>query len=281
MLAIMSATVYCQAQGFKVMTYNIRNSWANDGGNSWKNRRQATVRMIDEERPDIIGLQELCPDQEAFLDTALKGYKHIGVGREDGKKEGEIMGIFYDTAKVTMECWGTFWLSETANEPTKGWDAACKRTCTWAVMREKRSGDRFLFYNTHLDHVGVTARKMEVRQIADSVSAMSKRMGIAKIFMTGDFNTTSKNKIFTPLKKILSEARETSPVTDHGYTYNAFGNVDPTKESHQLDSNGNTDNEVAIDHIFYKGATAKMFMVLRGDYGARFISDHFPVVAVF
>ncbi|MCQ2343448.1 MAG: endonuclease/exonuclease/phosphatase family protein [Paludibacteraceae bacterium] len=272
--------IYSQEE-FKVMTYNIRNSNAKDGDNSWDNRREATIRMIESNKPDIIGMQELCPDQEMFLDSALTVYNHIGIGREDGKHEGEIMAIFYDTTKLGMKCWGTFWLSETPDKPSKGWDAACKRTCTWAVMFDKKNGIQFLFYNTHLDHVGKKARQMEVQQIADSIKTMSERIGIGKVFMTGDFNTSAHNNIFEPLKKVLVEAREVSPLTDRGYTYNGFGKVNPDNVSHHLDSNGNSDNEVAIDHIFFKGAKATEFRVLREGYGVKYVSDHFPVIGIF
>lgn len=266
---------------FKVMTYNIRNSYAKDGENCWKNRRQATVKMINEVRPDVVGMQELCPEQEEFLDSALTEYSHIGIGRDDGKHEGEIMAIFYDTSRIELICWGTFWLSKTSDKPSKGWDAACKRTCTWSQMYDKKSGEKFLFFNTHLDHVGKKARKMEVRLIADSIAVMSERFGIEKFFLTGDFNTSAKNKIFRPLKKIMSEARKESPVTDRGYTYNGFGKVNPTLDSHVLDDNGNSDNEVAIDHIFFKGYKVIIFNVLREDYGVKFISDHYPVLGIF
>lgn len=266
---------------FKVMTYNIRNSYAKDGENCWKNRRQATVKMIKEVRPDVVGMQELCPEQEEFLDSALTEYSHIGIGRDDGKHEGEIMAIFYDTSRIELICWGTFWLSKTSDKPSKGWDAACKRTCTWSQMYDKKSGEKFLFFNTHLDHVGKKARKMEVRLIADSIAVMSERFGIEKFFLTGDFNTSAKNKIFRPLKKIMSEARKESPVTDRGYTYNGFGKVNPMLDSHVLDDNGNSDDEVAIDHIFFKGYKVIIFNVLRDDYGAKFISDHYPVLGIF
>lgn len=272
-------TVFGQRE-FRVMSYNIRNSYANDGENSWNKRREATVRMLTESKPMVVGMQEVCPEQKTYLESALSGYRHIGVGRDNGKDEGEIMSVFYDTTLVKVEMWGTFWLSETPEEPSLGWDAACRRTCTWAVMTDKSSGERFLMYNTHLDHVGKVARKMEVRLIADSVKAMTKRLKIGRVFMTGDFNTTAANKIFKPLKKVMKEAREVCPMSDKGYTYNGFGKVNPNA-GNVLDSNGNTDNEVAIDHIFYKGAKGERFEVLRGDYGVPFVSDHFPVVCIF
>jgi len=273
--------IICYGQGtIRVMSYNIRYSNAYDGEYAWDNRRDATVRMIGEERPMVVGMQELCADQEAFLDSALSGYRHIGVGRDDGRRGGEMMAVFYDTSLVEVAQWGTFWLSESPDVPSKGWDAACTRTCTWAVMKEK-GGGLFLFYNTHLDHVGKQAREMEVRLIADSIKAMSVRMGIDRVFLTGDFNTSTASGIFKPLKEVMGEARASSPVTDRGYTYNGFGKVDPQQEDHVLDGNGNSDNAVAIDHIFYMGVQPLEFRVLRGDYGAKYMSDHFPVVSLF
>lgn len=264
----------------KVMSYNDRLSMADDGMNSWRFRKSATARMLQLERPAVLGMQEACPDQVAYIDSVMPQYHHVGVGREDGKLEGEMMAVFYDTTLLDLQQWGNFWLSETPNEVSKGWDAACKRTCTWTLMRYKNTGQRFLFLNTHLDHMGPVARREEVRMIADSIRSLAHRFDLGErpiVFLTADFNTGSENPIFQPLKTILHEARSTCPVTDNEYTFNGFGKVDP-KAANMLDIDGNSDDEIVIDHIFYQGSKPLAFRVLRNDFGAPFISDHFPIV---
>ena len=135
-----------------VISYNIRNGEAKDGTNSWQYRYPASAMMIMDQMPDIFGVQEAYDYQVRYLDEFCDGYKCVGVGREDGKSKGEHMSIFYNTKTVKLLKWGTYWLSETPDKPSKGWDAACKRTATWALLKDKKNGKKFYYVNTHLDH---------------------------------------------------------------------------------------------------------------------------------
>ena len=47
-----------------------------------------------------------------------------------------MMAIYYRDADFELEKSGTFWLSETPDQVSMGWDAACKRTCTWVLLRK-------------------------------------------------------------------------------------------------------------------------------------------------
>ena len=263
------------------MSYNVRLSVANDSLNAWPLRRGASERMLQLERPALLGLQEACPDQVEYFDTVLPQYHRLGVGREDGKAEGEMMAIYFDTTIFDLEDWGSFWLSETPDVPSLGWDAACKRTCTWAVLLLRQSGKRLLFLDTHLDHMGVVAREQEVRQIADSIQSLVVRQGLGEqpiVLLTADFNTGAANRIFQPLKAILNEARENAPVSDHEYTFNGFGSVQTVAEHRRQNPEEDYEDQVVIDHVFYSNLQPLSFRVLRDDYGVPFISDHFPVV---
>ena len=144
------------AQELKIISFNIRyNSWNNiDGDNGWPYRKDAVVKMINEERPAAIGLQEALIDQLQYLDSCLPQYRRIGVGRDDGKEAGEFMAIYYDTAQLILDGYRTLWLSETPEVPSKGWDAACYRTATVANFFDRQSRRIFYYINTHLDHVG-------------------------------------------------------------------------------------------------------------------------------
>ena len=128
-------------EGIHAISFNIRYANAEDGTNSWKYRYPAVAMMLDDQRPDVAGLQECLYEQFEYLQTSLdKLYKFVGVGRDDGKKAGEMMAIMYNPKTVSLVKWGTFWLSETPDVPSKGWDAACYRTATWALMKDKESG---------------------------------------------------------------------------------------------------------------------------------------------
>ena len=142
----------------KVISYNVRFS-GGDGENHWDLRKHASINMINDEKPTVFGVQEAKADQIAYLKENLPQYGYIGVGREDGKDGGEHMSIFYLKDQVELLDGGTFWLSETPDVPSKGWDAACKRSCTWTKLKMKDTGKEFAYINTHLDHVGKVAQR--------------------------------------------------------------------------------------------------------------------------
>lgn len=253
-----------KASTVTVISYNIRNGEAKDGTNSWTYRYPASAMMIADQDPDIFGLQEAYDYQVEYLEEYCPGYASVGVGREDGKHEGEHMSIFYKKKRVSLLKWGTFWLSETPDEPSMGWDAACKRSATWALMKHKESGRKFFYVNTHLDHVGVEARKNGLKLIVDKIAEMNPE-GLPMV-LTADFNISTSEPEFNELKTVMLDARETAVKTDHKATYNGWGK---------------SESESMIDHIWYKGfSSCTEFQTVTKEYMDRkFISDHFPVKA--
>lgn len=248
--------------GIFAMSFNIRYADAEDGTNSWKYRYPATALMLDDQRPDVVGLQECMYEQFDYLKTVLdKIYKIVGVGRDDGKKEGEMMAVMYNPKTVSLLKWGTFWLSETPDVPSKGWDAACYRTATWAIMKDKATGKKFIFVNTHLDHQGVEAQKNGVQLIVSKIAEINPD-GFP-VILTGDLNLEPGSAALEPLKGALNDARETAVVSDYKNTYNGWGKDSKT-----------------IDYVWYKGFTCTMFETITKPYYDRnFISDHYPVKA--
>ncbi len=258
--AACSRTTTDEAQ-IKVISYNIRYQGepTTDGEHFWPYRRHASINMVQEERPTVMGVQEALEPQLQFLAENLPEYGHVGVGRDDGVSAGEFMAIFYRKDEVELEDWGTFWLSATPDEPSRGWDAACHRTCTWAIMQHKASGKRFAALNTHLDHRGAEAQANGLRLIAQRIGELVPTE--MPIVLTGDFNSTTDNAIYKSLEGLLSDSRELATETDRRSTFNAWGK-----------------GEAVIDHIFVRGVQAERFEVLCDkNYGAPYISDHYPV----
>ena len=279
-LLIVALSMTCQAvhgsnndnNEYKIISYNVRFSSApeTDGDNRWELRRDASIKMVAEQKPLAMGLQEACPDQIDFLDQNLTGYKHIGVGRDDGNRSGEMMAIYYDTTRLTLLNSGTFWLSDTPDKVSIGWDAACKRTCTWGHFKVNDTGFEFLYFNTHLDHAGSQARRNSIKLIVAKMAELNPNN--VPVFLSGDFNSTTDDTIFEPLKASLKDAREVSAISDKNITYNGFGKV--------ID-NPDTRKEWVIDHIFFSGVNPMAFRVLNGNYGVPFISDHYPIAFTF
>ena len=259
---------YEKVSYYKIISFNVRYSSAPeiDGDNRWELRRDASVKMVAKHKPLVMGLQEACPDQIDFLDLNLTGYKHIGVGRDDGKRAGEMMAIYYDTTRLTLLDSGTFWLSETPEKVSIGWDAACNRTCTWGHFKVNDTGFEFLYFNTHLDHLGSQARKNSIKLIVAKMTELNPDN--VPVFLSGDFNSTTDDPIFDPLKASLKDARMMSAISDKNITYNGFGKVTDNPDARK---------EWVIDHIFFSGVNPMAFMVLNGNYGVPFISDHYPI----
>lgn len=245
----------------KVMSYNIRLGSSNDGTNSWPMRYTATGEMLADQGPDVFGIQEALDYQVRYI-KEMCGYKYVGVGREDGKNAGEHMAIFWNKKTVSMLKWGTFWLSDTPDEPSMGWDAACMRTATWALMKDKKTGKKFYFVNTHLDHEGAEARKNGLKLIVERIKEMN-RNGYPMV-LTGDFNMNPDDASMAGLDAVMQSARKIAAKTDNHDTYNGWGK-----------------GSGVIDYIYVSGfGSCPEFRTVTKRYQDRkFVSDHYPVLA--
>ena len=246
----------------KVISYNIRFANKKDGANIWQNRAKASPAMIKDYAPDVFGVQEALAVQLEYLDDKLPHYSFVGVGREDGKKKGETMAIFYNTRKVRLLDWGTYWLSETPEKPSRGWDADCKRTATWTLMEMKGSGKKFFYVNTHLDHRGDMAQQKGLELILERIAAMNPE-GLPMI-LTGDFNVEPDAPVLYGLNAKMTDARRSALKTDSRATFNAWGK-----------------SASIIDYIYHSGFSecAEYETIVRQYKDVLYISDHYPIVS--
>ena len=246
----------------KVMSYNIRLGSGKDGTNSWQLRYTATAEMLKDQMPDVFGVQEALSYQVLFIEDNFRNYGCVGVGREDGKKEGEHMSIFWNKKTVSMIKWDTFWLSETPEEPSMGWDAACYRTATWALMKCRKTGKKFYFVNTHLDHVGVEARRNGLKLIVDRIAQINPE-GYPMV-LTGDFNMSPESPELEGLDAVMSSTRKIAAKTDNHDTYNGWGR-----------------GSGIIDYIYISGfGSCPEYKTVTDRYADRkFVSDHYPITA--
>ena len=147
------------AQDLTVMTYNIRCEVPQDGVNAWTdgNRKEKVFTVLTEANPDIFGVQEALPHQLKFLEERFPTYQREGAGRDDGKEAGEHSAIFFKKGRFTLLDKGNFWLSQTPEVPSLGWDATCcNRICSWVKLKDKKT--TFWVFNLHFDHEGKVAQ---------------------------------------------------------------------------------------------------------------------------
>lgn len=251
------------AQDITVMSYNIRLDVASDGENRWDNRKEMLASQVLQKNPDFMGVQEALPQQVDYLNENLKNYKYIGVGRDDGKREGEFSAIFYNTSKYKVIEQSTFWLSSSPDKVSMGWDAACKRVCTYGLFENLKTKQKIWVFNTHFDHVGNTARQNSAKLILDKIKALNTNN--FPYVLTGDFNLEPDSE---PIKLITTQLNDSRIVAEETSgsvaTFNGFNMKEKPK--------------VRIDYIFVpKTITVNKYETSVDVKYNRYPSDHFPV----
>jgi endonuclease/exonuclease/phosphatase family metal-dependent hydrolase len=258
-------SISAYSQSLNVMTYNIRLDVESDGVNKWSNRAAIFTAQIKFYAPDVLGMQETVPGQVSYLDSALTNYKHIGIGRE-GINKGESSPIFYNAHRLKLVKQNTFWLSETPEKISKGWDASYLRVCTYALFTDKKTKKKFWVFNTHLDNNGVVAREKSVELILETINSVNKLK--LPVFFTGDFNATPETDVVVNLKKNMDDSKELSVEKPFGPS-GTFNNFEFNKPVTML-----------IDYIFISkssGVTVNKYAVLSDSYDLKYPSDHLPV----
>jgi len=265
-----------QSPPVRVMSFNIRYNNAEDKENAWPNRKRMAASMFRFHHVDIAGIQEALKGQIDDLELLLPGFAWCGVGRSDGKAEGEFSAILYRKERFKLLESSTFWLSETPEVAgSKGWDASLPRIVTWARFRDTQSKQTFFVFNTHFDHRGSRARAESARLLLARIEKIAGRQAVV---VTGDFNgnessepyrilTTAETQKGAGAENGLRDARHLSLMEHHGptSTFNGFGPLVP---------------EAKIDYIFVRGGiNVLQHGVLADQWNGRWPSDHLPVLA--
>ncbi len=264
-----------QAPTMTTMTFNIRLNLESDGDNAWPNRKEIATSMITFYTPDIFGVQEALMGQVMDLEERLPEYNWIGVGRDDGKTQGEFMAIFYLKNRFELLDQSTFWLSETPDKPGKGWDAAWVRVVTWGHFKDLNTGKTFYHFNTHLDNRGEQARQEGARLLLREIHRIANN---APVIVTGDFNADPDSRPYEILTKgdaknefKLIDAKTISQHPHHGSrrTFNGFDLETLKTEAGP------------IDYIFVQNQVGVLkHGTLSDTFNGYFPSDHMPVIAL-
>jgi len=265
-ILIQSTPSHDSSLELNIMSFNIRYGTADDGDNNWPYRNQLVMSVIKSRNADIVGLQEALGFQLDEITAKFPGYSVIGVGRDDGRTQGEFSAILYRTDRFNIDTSGTFWLSDTPDLiASTSWGNSITRICTWARLVERQSGEAFYIYNTHYDHRSQPSREMNTTLISNQI--FSRRHHDPVVLM-GDFNAGETNPAiinFGTLAGLEHTYRSIHPNETAVGTFNAF--------------NGKSDGEM-IDHIF---VTPDIKITDAGidhtNNNARYPSDHFPVWA--
>ncbi|MCE7057343.1 endonuclease/exonuclease/phosphatase family protein [Algoriphagus sp. AGSA1] len=269
--SITTASAQKEPAELKVMSFNIRMNYADDGSNNWEHRKEWIADMVNHYSPDMIGIQEGHYPQYIDMVDMLSEYESIGP--KEGWQGAESVAIFYRKGHFKLLDSATFWLSETPEMQGPGWDAELRRTAVWGAFQEKTSKRKFFFFSTHFDHKGDIARtestillKSKVKEIAGTLPAI----------IVGDFNLRPESPYYSLLTKgddnlpaffdAYIRARHTY---GPGWTVNSFGGVPVEKRG-------------KIDYIFSnQPLPVSHYINICEQRGEVFLSDHNPQLATF
>jgi endonuclease/exonuclease/phosphatase family metal-dependent hydrolase len=246
-----------------LMSYNIRYNTANDGVNAWPNRKDWVKDLVEYYGTDILCVQEALQGQ---VEDLLKDsrFELEGVGRDDGKTKGEYTAIFYNKNRFKKQQSGTFWLSDTPEKPSKGWDAQIIRICTWVKLFDSNTKKELLVFNTHYDHMGVKAREQSSELLKEKIPQIAGKL---PVILTGDLNTTPDTEPISVLKSFLKDSKEISKTKPYGPegTFNGF--------------KFNADLKDRIDYVFVNDKVNVLKHATVSDSkDQRYPSDHLPVL---
>lgn len=265
---ILSILILCSiaitAQSHNFMTYNIRYANDHDGDNKWDLRREKVASQIKFYEPEVIGLQEALESQVQYLDKQLSDYKFVGVGRDDGKTKGEYAPIYYKEEQLKLVEWSFFWLSDTPEKVSVGWDAALPRICTYALFEDNGTKEKFWVFNTHFDHQGETARLESSKLIYKKISEINSDN--SPVILMGDFNLEPESSSIKFLSKKFNDT--------FSYSKLNYGSV-PTFNGFKSSKTP----EIRIDYIFTSKTNVKVnkYAVFSDLIDQKYNSDHFPV----
>ena len=266
------------ADAIRVGTYNIRLSPGDVGTpNAWNERKADLVELVRKMDLDAFGMQEVCPDQAQYLREQLPEFAFVGDHREADRKSGEASPVFYRKSRFDAEMRGTFWLSETPDVPaSKSWNTACTRVCSYLILKDRTTGKRFCFANTHTDHKSAEAREKGMLLI---IKRMKEFGAGAPIVFTGDHNCCYDEPPAQAVRRILKDCRDITETKDPG-PHNTFQGFGKYKDG-PVNRKGET-KDYCIDYIYVSDGTRVLDFTTHDDKRPGtdlYPSDHFPVTA--
>ncbi len=237
----------------RIMSFNVRDAEFD--------REEIVPQVVADYMPDSVGFQECEGTWYLTLKTYLPDYTIVGVGRLTGiKLIGESTAIMFRNDKYKLIDSGTFWLSETPDKVSKGWDAKYYRTCTWVVLENKETGEQYAHINTHLDNVGAQARTKGLDLILEKAASFDM-----PVVVTGDFNFGKGTALYRQLHSgVIKDSSSLAETADSGQTAHGYGG-------------GIEGNPIDFVCVNNKVESVKSYNIIRDKYNDRYVSDHYPI----
>lgn len=243
----------------RVVQFNLRMGGV--GKTAVAYRAPLVVAQLEEIGADSMGFQEATLEWMLYLEEHLTGYDYVGVARTDGKVLGEFSPIFYRSDKYNAVDSGTFWLSKTPEVAgSKDWGSQNIRICTWALLENKSTGERYVHMNAHLDHISEKARENQMKVLLNKVDEF---IGKYPVVVTGDFNDDNSSEMYSIISEKLTDSRLVAPMTDDKETFHNYGSVVLKGR---------------LDYVFVSNETTPLvFHVIDDKINGDYLSDHYGI----
>ncbi|REJ88547.1 MAG: hypothetical protein DWQ34_22285 [Planctomycetota bacterium] len=254
------------------MSFNLRYGTADDGENSWSQRRQIAIQTIREYGPDLLATQEALAEQVDDLREQLPDYAVEAVGREDGRRRGEATAVFFRRNRFELCEREHFWLSETPEVPGSiSWDASQTRMVTVCRLRLQESPAReILFFNTHFDNRSERARLESARLLRERITEAALH---DPVIVAGDFNATEAEPVYRIL--LNGEHPGSTLVDSYRAAHPEHNGEELTRHDFRGERKGSRIDWILHSPHFITQAAA----IDRREFDGRYPSDHYPVTA--
>ena len=207
-----------------VVSFNVRGCNDKDG-NSVLERAPRLKKVISAYDADIIGFQEYTPLwEQPVKDSFLNDYEIFNKWRAEGQLESSP--ILWKKDKFELLKTGYFWLSDTPEVESKGWDEAypdCCRMCVYTILKEKVSGKEFAFMNTHFGFGNHCQQGS-----AALINEYSAKIGDYPTLIIGDFNARADSVAYAGMTQNFTDVNaataKNTGTTYHGYNPEKINN---------------------------------------------------------
>jgi endonuclease/exonuclease/phosphatase family metal-dependent hydrolase len=263
---------------FRFATFNVRCGPSEDGPNHWDRRKELLLETVGMLKADLLGVQECYPHQADEIGMRFPNRCRLGVGRYHGverkhrmeeARSGEHCAVFFDPLLLEAESCGTFWHSDSPDEPASmSWGNDLPRITTWVALRSRASGKRFVYFNTHFHHWGDAIMERTTDLHLKRIPSIAAGL---PVLLAGDFNlppsSAAHQRLCAPPPRGLG-------LRD---AWELLGRPEDGAGSYH-DFTG--EPKVRIDWIL-AGPGITPLSVQRVDFNrdGRFPSDHYPVAA--
>lgn len=243
-----------------VLSFNIR-CCDDPDGYSIAERAPRLNAVTDRLGADVIGFQEIRRAWEPHINDHYLSQYDMFLKYRNETDDVEAAAILWRKDRFELVDSGYFWLSDTPNVESRGWDEVynCYRICIYVTLKDKESGVTFTAANTHFGF-GDSGQMKSARLIAERC----KEASCGRVFVVGDFNMTPQS---------LGYREMTSYFTDS----NAVTANDLTTTYHGYDPQKKTDGH--IDYCFIgDGVAALSQKIIKDTVDGKYPSDHFGVL---